>query len=87
MEHPVSSLEQKLWAIKAWSDLAGTEERAIELGIALCPQVNRNNAELYRKTALAIQHEIDTGEALCTCCWKPFGGGARIPGLASYRAE
>lgn len=77
MSHQIS-LEEKMVGIKAWNDLAECEDRAIEIGVALCPEVNRNNAALYRKTALAIQHEIDTGVAVCVCCWKPFGEGTRI---------
>lgn len=76
--HPEGSLEEKQAAIKAWNDLADSEDRAIELGIALSPETNRHNADLYRKTARSIQHEIDTGVAVCVCCWKPFGRGMQF---------
>lgn len=74
--HPEATLEEKLAGIKAWNDLADELDRAIDLKIALSPDTNRYNATLYRKTARAIQHEIDTGVAVCVCCWKPLGRGA-----------
>lgn len=34
-----------------------------------------NRAETYERTAQALQIQIDTGVAVCSCCFKPFGTG------------
>ena len=63
-------------AIAAWLQLAIDEEHAIELGITNGDySVFRNRAELYRRTAKALEYERDTGIAICVCCFKPLKGG------------
>ncbi len=39
------------------------------------PKVATYNASLYRRTARAIEVELETGQAVCVCCFKPLGRG------------
>ncbi|KDR25996.1 hypothetical protein [Caballeronia zhejiangensis] len=73
--HPPASLEEKQSAIAQWNALADEQDRAAALGITHA-SVAKYNASLYRRTARSIQHEIDTGTAVCVCCFKPIGRGS-----------
>ncbi|WP_287497515.1 hypothetical protein [Pandoraea sp. CB10b_02] len=73
--HAPVPLDQKQWAVQHWRALADEQDRAAELGITH-PNVAKANADLYRRTARSIEIEIETGTAVCVCCFKPFGRGA-----------
>jgi hypothetical protein len=62
-------------SIAHWAALAEEQERSIAEGWTLVPAAARARAETYRRTAKALQHEADTGVALCVCCLKPIGDG------------
>lgn len=63
-----------------WLALAADEDRMAEFESARGRYVGvyRNRAETYRRVAKAMQIQIDTGVAVCSCCFKPFGEGSRI---------
>ncbi|MFY1852410.1 hypothetical protein ACOTBX_10500 [Achromobacter xylosoxidans] len=73
--HPPVPLAQKEWAVAHWNRLADEAERAGALGL-LHTNVAKAQSDCYRRTARAIQHEIETGVAVCSCCFKPFGRGS-----------
>lgn len=73
--HPPAPLEEKRAAVQGWRDLADEQERAMALGI-LHPTVAAYNANLYRRTARSIEIELETGQPVCVCCFKPFGRGS-----------
>ena len=52
-----------LLAIDQWLDLASNESSEIR-------------ADIYRRTAKALLIEFQTGVAVCSCCFKPFGRGS-----------
>jgi hypothetical protein len=56
-----------------WDRLADDEIRAFQLGIQSCKQVADARADSYRRTAKALRIQRDTGTAVCSCCFKPFG--------------
>jgi hypothetical protein len=68
-------VDQKQWAVQHWRALADEQERAAALGL-MDGYTATFNANLYRQTARSIEIEIETGEAVCVCCFKPFGRGA-----------
>ena len=37
-----------------------------------------HQAEAYRSVARALEIEMQTGVAVCSCCFKPFSAGMRI---------
>jgi xanthine dehydrogenase iron-sulfur cluster and FAD-binding subunit A len=60
-------------AIAAWLQLADDEDRMVELGLDYGGHAAfRFRADTYRRTAKALQWEKDTGEAVCSCCFKPL---------------
>lgn len=72
----MTSKQELETAIAAWLQLAEDEDRAIELGITYgSDDVFRYRANLYRRTAKALQYQLDTGIAICVCCFKPLKGG------------
>ena len=73
--HPQLTPGGKARAVKEWRALADELEREAELGI-IHPATAKYNADLYRRTARSIEIEIETGIAVCVCCFKPFGRGA-----------
>ncbi|WP_186122292.1 hypothetical protein [Burkholderia gladioli] len=73
--HDPVPLDEKQRAVQQWRALADEQDRAAELGLTH-PNVARANADLYRRTARSIEVEIETGTAVCVCCFKPFGRGA-----------
>ncbi|HCJ6265525.1 hypothetical protein ACM7I9_09435 [Pseudomonas aeruginosa] len=73
--HPASSVAEKQTARQHWLDLADEQEHGATLGL-IHPKVAAHNASLYRRTARSIEIEIETGQAVCVCCFKPFGRGA-----------
>ena len=73
--HPSSSASEKQGAIQHWRDLSDEQERGAALGL-IHPKVAAYNASLYRRTARAIEIELETGKAVCVCCFKPLGRGA-----------
>lgn len=72
---PPATVAEKSAAVMQWNALADDAERAASLGL-LHPSVATAQANCYRRAASAIQHEIDTGVAVCSCCFKPFGRGS-----------
>ncbi len=54
---------------------ADDAERQGDLGL-LHPSVAQANANCYRRTMRALLHELQTGEAVCSCCLKPLGRGS-----------
>jgi len=73
--HPPASSDEKLSSVRIWRNLADEQERGAALGL-IHPQIATYNASLYRRTARAIEIELETGQAVCVCCFKPFGRGA-----------
>lgn len=73
--HPQEALAEKHTAIQQWLALADEQERGAELGL-IHPKVAAYRASLYRRTARAIEIELETGQAVCVCCFKPYGRGA-----------
>ncbi|XAI95210.1 hypothetical protein [Leptolyngbya phage Lbo-JY16] len=73
--HPEPSSAEKHWAIQHWRDLADEQERCVRLGL-IHPKTGTFNASLYRRTARSIEIGVETGEAVCVCCFKPLGRGA-----------
>lgn len=73
--HPPVPLEEKERAVAHWLMLAEEAERGAELGL-IHPSVASAQANCYRRAASSIKHEIDTGEAVCSCCFKTFGRGS-----------
>lgn len=63
-----------------WDALALEAEDLGSCGITH-PEVAANKAALYRRAALSLRMEAETGVAVCVCCLKPFGAGAKIPGV------
>ncbi len=60
-------------AIAAWLQLADDEDRMVELSLDYGGHAAfRFRAATYRRTAKALQWEKDTGEAVCSCCFKPL---------------
>lgn len=53
-----------------WDALAAEQERFAVNGVALIPEVAKNKAALYRRTAEALRIEAKTGVAVCACCHK-----------------
>jgi hypothetical protein len=37
-----------------------------------------HRANLYERTAQALEIELETGMAVCVCCHKPFSEGPRV---------
>lgn len=77
--HPPATYDEKKWAVMHWNKLADEAECNATLGLTH-PNVAAVQADCYRRTARAIQHEIDTGVAVCSCCFKPFGEGMKHGG-------
>ncbi|MCY1303263.1 hypothetical protein D9M68_694380 [compost metagenome] len=75
LPHPQPSDSEKDWAIQHWRDLADEQERGARLGL-INPSTAAFNASLYRRTARSIEIEQESGQAVCVCCFKPFGRGA-----------
>ncbi|MBU9154175.1 hypothetical protein KTD28_06080 [Burkholderia gladioli] len=73
--HDPVPLDEKQRAVQQWRALADEQDHAAALGITH-PNIARVNADLYRRTARSIEVEIETGTAVCVCCFKPFGRGA-----------
>ncbi len=68
-------------AQRVWNDLAAQEERmAIFYEMKGLPYGSVESywkrAELYRRTSTALEIQIETGVAVCSCCFKPFGRAA-----------
>jgi len=53
-----------------WDALAADQERFAVNGVALIPEVAKNKAAIYRRTAEALRIEARTGVAVCACCHK-----------------
>ncbi|OZI59919.1 hypothetical protein [Bordetella genomosp. 11] len=75
--HPPVTISEKASAVVQWNNLADEAERGATLGL-IHPNTAEVQARVYRATARAIQHEIDTGIAVCSCCFKPFGQGSSV---------
>lgn len=73
--HPPATSDQKQWAVAHWNKLADEAERGASMGL-IHPKTAEAQARTYRAAARAIQHEIDTGIAVCSCCFKPFSRGS-----------
>lgn len=61
--------------IDEWRALAQESDRraAYEDGRGSSGVAHHNRAELYRRTATALEMERDTGRPHCVCCLKPSG--------------
>lgn len=59
-------------AIKTWRQLAADELRRIELGIACDPDAARYRADGYMRTVQALEIQLVTGVAVCSCHLRPF---------------
>ena len=65
-------------AAARWRALAADEIKAVESGIQQCRTVAEARADLYERTAQALEIQRDTGIAVCVCCHKclsdhPYG--------------
>lgn len=67
-------------AALVWDALAADEQRARDLGLCVVPSASLARERTYKRTAEAFRIEIQTGEAVCSCCHKPFGrnSGSRV---------
>lgn len=61
-------------AAEHWNELAAATDAAVAAGIA-DPLAGGYRADTYRRTARAMRIEIETGVAVCVCCFKPHGDG------------
>jgi hypothetical protein len=66
-----------------WTTLAENEEREASRHESLgnprgSTETYYVRADVYRRTAKSLQIEIDTGVAVCSCCFQPFGRGSRV---------
>lgn len=61
-------------AIIGWRELAASERRSVDLGIATygCIQTALHRADIYERTAKALEIQRDTGVAVCPSCMNPF---------------
>ncbi len=75
--HPPPNQAEKAAAVIQWNALAAEAERGAAMGL-IHPNVAEAQARTYRSAARSIQHEIDTGIAVCSCCFKPFGQGCSV---------
>jgi hypothetical protein len=71
-------------SIAHWTALAEAQDRSIAEGFAACPQAAKHKADLYRRTAQALQYEQDTGVPVCVCCLKPRGQKPTGKGWQGY---
>lgn len=64
-------------AITQWQALADEERQKIKLGLC-CGSSTSAYARIrvYERTVKALEIELETGVAVCSCCHKPFGRGA-----------
>ena len=74
-------LEELRASQRVWDDLARQEEQmALFYEKSGFPYGNVDSywkrAEVYRRTSTAIEMQIETGVAVCSCCFKPFGRAA-----------
>ena len=63
LEEALEDLRRKQRAVKHWNKLADDAERRAALGL-LDTNVAKERADCYRRTACAIQHDIDSLVAL-----------------------
>lgn len=49
------------------------ERRAAGVDMMDSPDVLRNQAATYRRVVRSYDLELETGQAHCSCCLKPFG--------------
>lgn len=59
-----------------WYEVAAQEDRAAELGIKH-PRTARAVADSCRRAARAMEYQIETGIAVCSCHMKPLAEGCR----------
>jgi hypothetical protein len=63
-------------AIEHWKDLAEKERRSKVLDSRYGSTKSHDcRIDLYERTARAIEIQLDTGIAVCSCCFKPLGPG------------
>lgn len=62
-----------------WLALAEGEDRRGEWDAQMghSDAASKHKAKTYRDVAKAMQIEIDTGVAVCSCCFKALGPGGR----------
>jgi len=67
-------------AIKQWQEVAENADKMAELEIARgsSPNAYINQADIARRTIKALEIEKETGVAVCSCHFKPFGKGNTI---------
>lgn len=67
-------------AIEGWNKLADDAEQwaSYEESRGHYGGVYLNQADSYRRTAKALTIQRDTGIAVCSCCFKPYGRGNSI---------
>jgi hypothetical protein len=67
----MSKREELLAAREAWSNLAEQESQAAILGIKH-PLTAAACRDAYLRTVKAIDIQLETGVAVCSCHFKPF---------------
>lgn len=65
-------------AVAAWRDLAEQELRMEKIEARYGDTSSyRKRAEIYERTAVALEIQMQTGVAVCSCCHKPLGQGMK----------
>lgn len=59
-------------AIQAWRELAARELRSIAEGWTCDPVAAEYRADVYLRTVQALEIQMVTGVAVCSCHFKPF---------------
>ena len=59
-------------AIHTWRELAARELRSIEEGWTCDPASAEYRANVYLRTVQALEIQLVTGVAVCSCHFKPF---------------
>lgn len=63
-------------AIAQWQALADEERQKIKLGLCHGSSASAEfRINVYERTVKALEIELETGIAVCSCCHKPFGRG------------
>ncbi len=67
-------------AAEHWRNLAAQEREAATTYGWRYGSTNtyESRARIYERAAKALEIQIETGVAVCSCCFKPFGEGNRI---------
>ena len=67
-------------SIQAWSEEAERSDKMAELETTRgsSPNAYINQADVARRTVKALKIQKETGVAVCSCCFRPYGEGNKI---------